>query len=45
MICDELVSIPGASQILLGGFVTYTDEMKKAVLHVPAEVLKEHGAR
>ncbi len=44
MICQSLVSIPGASKVLLGGFVTYTDAMKTAMLGVPESLLLAHGA-
>ena len=44
MICESLTNIPGASQVLLGGFVTYTEQTKTGVLNVPEEILKTHGA-
>jgi nicotinamide-nucleotide amidase len=44
MICQELTSIPGASGVLLGGFVTYTEQTKMSVLNVPEEILKTYGA-
>ena len=43
-ICQALTDIPGASQVLLGGFVTYAEQMKAGVLHVPEEILKTQGA-
>ena len=39
----ELASIPGASQILKGGFVTYSIEAKSSLLQIPLEELKEQG--
>jgi nicotinamide-nucleotide amidase len=44
MICESLTSIPGASQVLLGGFVTYTEQTKAGFLNVSEELLKTHGA-
>ncbi len=43
-VCEALTAIPGASQVVLGGFVTYTDEIKMRLLHVPQEILQTHGA-
>ncbi len=43
-ICEALTAIPGASKAVLGGFVTYTDEIKMRLLKVPQEILKTHGA-
>ena len=43
-ICEALTSIPGASKVVLGGFVTYTDAIKMRLLHVPQEILQSHGA-
>ncbi|WP_084127129.1 CinA family protein [Demequina sp. NBRC 110054] len=42
-VCSALVSVPGASQVLLGGIVSYTVEAKHALLGVPAELLDERG--
>nr|WP_152818462.1 CinA family protein [Pseudactinotalea sp. HY160] len=39
-----LVSQPGASRVLLGGIVSYTNEMKIALLGVPARLLADHGS-
>ncbi len=44
MICEALTNIPGASNVLLGGFVTYTEQTKMGLLNVPEEVLKTFGA-
>lgn len=43
-ISEALTAISGASQVVLGGFVTYTDEMKMRLLSVPQEILKTYGA-
>jgi len=44
MICESLTNIPGASSVLLGGFVTYTEKTKMGVLNIPEETLKVFGA-
>lgn len=35
---------PGSSAFYVGGFVTYSDELKREQVDVPAEVLAAHGA-
>ncbi|KJQ53064.1 CinA family protein [Microbacterium sp. SA39] len=42
-VCAELVSVPGASAVLLGGVVAYATPVKHSVLGVEAELLAEHG--
>jgi nicotinamide-nucleotide amidase len=37
-------SVPGASRALLGGVVAYSNDAKRTLLDVPAEVLSAHGA-
>ncbi len=44
LIAAELSSIPGASAVFLGGFVTYSNEMKTGLLGVSEETLARHGA-
>jgi nicotinamide-nucleotide amidase len=44
MVAQRLTSVPGSSQVFLGGIVAYADEMKSSELGVPAEVLERHGA-
>ena len=39
-----LASVPGASTVLRGGFVTYTNEMKQKLAHVEAGILNTEGA-
>lgn len=39
-----LTSVPGASAVYKGGVISYTDEVKREVLGVPAEILEEFGA-
>ena len=40
----SLTDIPGASAVVLGGVVVYTNEMKQRMLNVPAEVLEKYTA-
>ncbi|PWU01821.1 MAG: competence/damage-inducible protein A [Terriglobia bacterium] len=44
MLGERLTSTPGSSDYFVGGFITYSDEMKIEMLGVPPEVLAEHGA-
>ncbi len=43
-IANRITNIPGASAILLAGFVTYANEAKMVTLGVREETLKSHGA-
>jgi nicotinamide-nucleotide amidase len=43
-IANRLTNVPGASAILLAGFVTYSNAAKQKFLGVRAESLAEHGA-
>jgi len=43
MIAARLTSVPGASEYFLGSFVTYSESLKKSILHVPDAVLKKKG--
>ena len=43
-IAKVLTDIPGCSQWFGWGFVTYADEAKERMLHVPKEVLDHYGA-
>ena len=40
----RLTSVPGASDVYLGGVVSYADDVKAELLGVPREVLATHGA-
>ncbi|PVE95886.1 nicotinamide-nucleotide amidohydrolase family protein [Microbacterium sp. TPD7012] len=42
-LCAELVSVPGASAVLLGGVVAYATPVKHTVLGVDAATLAQHG--
>jgi nicotinamide-nucleotide amidase len=39
-----LTEIPGASDVVERGFVTYSNEAKTEMLGVPAELIRSHGA-
>ena len=42
LIAKRLTDIPGSSAVVKGGFVTYTNEMKMALLGVSGETLTRH---
>jgi nicotinamide-nucleotide amidase len=44
LVGQRLTTIPGASDVYLGGVVAYADVVKESELGVPAETLREHGA-
>lgn len=39
-----ITRVPGASDVLLGGWVTYSNELKRRQVGVPADLLAAHGA-
>lgn len=39
----ELTTVPGASRAFVGGVVAYSPDVKRLVLGVPTEVIREHG--
>jgi PncC family amidohydrolase len=39
-----ITETPGSSAYYVGGFVTYSDQLKRDLVDVPAEVLAAHGA-
>lgn len=43
-VSEAIIAVPGASQYFKGGIVSYTDEVKKRVLKVSAEVLEKETA-
>jgi nicotinamide-nucleotide amidase len=44
LVAGELTSIAGSSDVVAGGAVTYSNELKQRLLGVPAELLERHGA-
>ncbi|WP_435744302.1 CinA family protein [Microbacterium sp. PMB16] len=42
-VCAELVSVPGASAVLLGGVVAYATPVKHSLLGVDDDILSQHG--
>ncbi len=43
-LANRLTNLPGASAVLLAGYVTYSNEAKKRSLGVPDELLRQYGA-
>jgi nicotinamide-nucleotide amidase len=39
-----VTDVPGSSAWFVGGYVTYSDDLKQAMVGVPTEVLAAHGA-
>jgi PncC family amidohydrolase len=44
LLLEQLTAVPGSSAVVLGGVVAYADSLKTALLGVPLEILREHGA-
>jgi PncC family amidohydrolase len=44
LICHRITNVPGASDYFLGGVVTYSNQAKAELLHVPEATLAAHGA-
>jgi nicotinamide-nucleotide amidase len=44
LVAARLTSVPGSSDVFMGGVVSYSDDVKEAQLGVPAEVLGSYGA-
>jgi nicotinamide-nucleotide amidase len=44
LVAARLTSVPGSSDVFRGGVVAYADDVKRAELGVPEEVLASHGA-
>jgi nicotinamide-nucleotide amidase len=44
LIANQITNVPGASAVLLAGFVTYSNAAKEKFLGVRAETLETHGA-
>jgi nicotinamide-nucleotide amidase len=43
-LAHRLTNVPGASQVFLAGYVTYSNEAKTAALGVSVEAIAQHGA-
>jgi PncC family amidohydrolase len=44
LLLQLLTAVPGSSAIVLGGVVAYADSLKRDVLGVSADLIREHGA-
>jgi nicotinamide-nucleotide amidase len=44
LLAKYLTDVPGSSGYFKQGFITYSNDAKQSLLHVPAELLQEHGA-
>lgn len=44
LIAKRMTDLPGASNVFLGGVVSYTNGVKEKVLGVPTDTLEAHGA-
>jgi nicotinamide-nucleotide amidase len=44
LLSAHLTDVPGASEVFLGGVVSYSNEAKEQLVDVPHELLVEHGA-
>jgi len=44
LVAARLTSVPGSSDVFVGGVVAYANEAKEAALGVPRELLATHGA-
>ncbi|MCQ2378335.1 MAG: CinA family nicotinamide mononucleotide deamidase-related protein [Victivallaceae bacterium] len=44
LVAKKFTDVPGISRVFLGGVVSYSNELKRKILGVPAEILETHGA-
>jgi nicotinamide-nucleotide amidase len=44
LVAARLTSVPGSSDVFVGGVVAYANDVKERELGVPREVLERHGA-
>lgn len=43
-LAHKITNVPGASEVFIEGFVTYSNNAKSSALGVPAELIERHGA-
>jgi nicotinamide-nucleotide amidase len=44
LLAERITNVPGSSQYFLGGFLTYTEAMKTALLGIHPDLIQAHGA-
>jgi nicotinamide-nucleotide amidase len=44
LLAGALTGVPGASEVLYGGFITYANQAKTQLIGVPARMIRDHGA-
>jgi len=44
MVGARLTDVPGASEVFLGGVISYSNEAKERIVGVPVDLLVQHGA-
>jgi nicotinamide-nucleotide amidase len=44
LVAGALTAIPGSSDVMVGGLVTYANQAKTALAGVPGDLIAEHGA-
>lgn len=44
LLAAEFISVPGASNVVLGSITAYQNSLKQNLLHVPVNVLRSRGA-
>ena len=44
LLANRLTDVPGASEVFLEGFVTYSNQSKSELLNVPSGLIARHGA-
>jgi len=44
LIADRITNVPGSSKYFMRGVIAYSNESKTELLHIPAEIITQHGA-
>lgn len=44
LVAGAMTAVPGSSEVVYGGFVTYANEAKISMIGVPFGLLRQHGA-